>query len=129
MGQEITGSACRIWGASGFGKCLKKRELQGSGDTRKYAWHVAIQGISGKRVYRGRNSMGRKGNEATTQGNQRKRVCRGRDEMGRRGNGTKKEKFLQNLEEPRKRKNTRQYRGKDDTGGWKDSSLTLRMTV
>ena len=90
---------------------------------------AAIQGISGKRVYRGRNSMGRKGNEATTQGNQRKRVCRGRDEMGRRGNGTKKEKFLQNLEEPRKRKNTRQYRGKDDTGGWKDSSLTLRMTV
>ena len=32
-------------------------------------------------------------------------------------------------EEPRKRKNTRQYRGKDDTGGWKDSSLTLRMTA
>ena len=32
-------------------------------------------------------------------------------------------------EEARKRKTTRQYRGKTDTGGWKDSSLTLRMTV
>ena len=30
MGQAITRSACRIWGARGFGKCLKKRELQGS---------------------------------------------------------------------------------------------------
>ena len=32
-------------------------------------------------------------------------------------------------EEPKKEKTTRQYRGKDDTGGWKDSSLTLRMTA
>ena len=27
------------------------------------------------------------------------------------------------------RKTTRQYRGKTDTGGWKDSSLTLRRTA
>ena len=29
----------------------------------------------------------------------------------------------------KKKKTTRQYRGETDTGGWKDSSLTLRMTV
>ena len=32
-------------------------------------------------------------------------------------------------EEPNKEKTTRQYQGKTDTGGWEDSSLTLRMTA
>ena len=48
-----------------------------------------------------------KGNEAGTQGNRQKKVCRGQDEMGRKGNGTKKEKFLQNLEGPAKRNQRR----------------------
>ena len=29
----------------------------------------------------------------------------------------------------KQRKTTRQYRGETDTGGWEDSSLTLRMTA
>ncbi len=36
----------------------------------------ATQGISGKRVCRGLDSMGRRGNEATTQGISTKMVCR-----------------------------------------------------
>ena len=45
-----------------------------------------------------------------------------RGEPGRR---TKKE---EQTKRNQTKKNTRQYRGKTDTGGWKDSSLTLRMT-
>ena len=110
MGQAITRSACRKWGARGFRKCLKKMELQGSRDPRKYAWSVATQENRRKRVCRGLDSMGRRGNEATTQGISTKmvcrgwdtivrrssaaaiqgisgkRVCRGRDSMGRKGN-------------------------------------------
>ena len=42
---------------------------------------------------------------------------------------TKRKNKKKNKKKKQKEKTTRQYRGKDDTGGWKDSSLTLRMTV
>ena len=65
---------------------------------------------------------------------------------GKEGKWYKKEKLLQNKEEPAKRdkprrtsqeeqakknqkENTHQHRGESDTGAWEDSSLTLRMTV
>ena len=73
--------------------------------------------------------MGRRGNEAATQGKLEKKVYRGWDERMNQGKNQKREQKKRNQkEEPRKRKTTRQYRGKTDTGGWKDSSLTLRMT-
>ena len=74
--------------------------------------------------------MGMKGNEAAIQGKLEKRVCRGWDERMKQGKNQEREQKKRNQkEEPRKRKTTRQYRGESDTGGWEDSSLTLRMTV
>ena len=46
-----------------------------------------------------------------------------------RGTKEKEPKRGTNKEEPKKEKTTRQYREKSDTGGWEDSSLTLRMTA
>ena len=84
MGQAITESACRQWGARGFRKMLR------------------IKGLGGRR--------------RTSKRNQGKEPQR----------GTKKRN---QEEEPKKEKPPRQYRGETDTGGWKDSSLTVRMTV
>ena len=60
-----------------------------------------------------------KGNEAGTQGNRQKKVCRGQDEMGRKGNGTKKEKFLQNLEGPAKGTNEEEQTKRNQRRGTK----------
>ena len=54
-------------------------------------------------------------------------VRRQREEAREPRRGTKQRGTEQRGAE--ERKTTRQYRGKTDTGGWKDSSLTLRMTV
>ena len=128
MGQAITRSACRIWGARGFGEVSEK------------------EGVTGQQGYEEVGLRCRDTGKPTKKGVS----WTGFD--GKEGKWYKKEKLLQNKEEPNKRnqprrtskrnqgkraqkrkqekeKTTRQYRGKSDTGGWEDSSLTLRMTA
>ena len=79
MGQAITGSACRIWGARGFRKMLRIKGLGARGTVGTGGSESATQGNRQKRVCRGWNSIARRGNEAATQGISEKKVCRGRD--------------------------------------------------
>ena len=80
MGQAITGSACRQWGARRFRKLLRIKGLGARGSLSPGGSESATQGNRQKRVCRGRDSMGMKGNEAATQGKLEKKMCRGWDE-------------------------------------------------
>ena len=86
MGQAITESACRQWGARRFRKLLRVKGLGGRGKVRTGGSESATQGNRQKRVCRGRDSMGRKEDEAAIQGISGKRVCRGWNSMGMREN-------------------------------------------
>ena len=79
MGQVITESACRKWGARRFRKSLRDKGLGGRGKVGTGGSESATQGNRQKRVCRGRDSMGMRGNEAATQGKLEKKVCRGRN--------------------------------------------------
>ena len=130
MGQAITGSACRQWGARRFRKSLRDKDLGARGKVETGGSESATQGNRQKRVCRGWDSIVRRSSAAAIQGKLEKRVCRGWDERMKQGKNQEREQKKRNQkEEPRKRKTTRQYRGESDTGGWEDSSLTLRMTA
>ena len=80
MGQVITESACRQWGARGFRKSLRDKGLGGRGKVGTEGSESATQGNRQKRVCRGRDSIVRRSSAAAIQGKLEKRVCRGRDE-------------------------------------------------
>ena len=79
MGQAITESACRQWGARRFRKSLRDKGLGGRGKAGTGGSESATQGNRRKKVCRGRNSIVRRGNEAATQGKLEKKVYRGRN--------------------------------------------------
>ena len=59
-------------------------------------------------------------------GNWVERRTKEKSQEGEPARGTKEKEPKRGTKQ---RKTTRQYRGESDTGGWEDSSLTLRMTV
>ena len=80
MGQAITGSACRKWGARRFSKSLRGKGVGGRGKAGTGGSESATQGNRQKKVCRGWDSMGMRENEAATQGKLEKKVYRGRNE-------------------------------------------------
>ena len=84
MGQAITESACRKWGARGFRMSLRDKGLGARGKVGTGGSESVTQGNRRKRVCRGWDSMGRKEDEAATHGISGKRVCRGGDTIVRR---------------------------------------------
>ena len=75
------------------------------------------------------DSIVKRPSAAATQGKLEQKVCRGWDERMKQGKNQEREQTKRNQEkraqkknkeeEPRKRKTTRQYRGKDESGGGK----------
>ena len=91
MGQAITRSACRIWGARRFRKLLRVKGLGGRGKVGTGGSESATQGNRQKRVCRGWDSIVRRSSAAAIQGKLEKRVCRGWDERMKQGKNQERE--------------------------------------